>query len=159
VSLNDGDAGRGADSDCAGVEHGGRFLVGADAAGGLHREVFAHQLHISDSRAAVGEPRGGLHHVGVGLDGGLAGAALLVVAQERGLNDHLHRNRHRGDHVRNLGRDRVVLASLQPTDVDHQIDLVGAVVPRGDRLVAFHPGACWPCGNPTTVAIVFGAFS
>ena len=89
------------------------------------------------SRTCVGkgaegaEPRRGLDELGPGLDGQLAAGDDLLVGQVARLQDHLDQRRPAGfDHGPDVVADEIELFVAQGADVDHHVDLGGAV-PHG----------------------------
>ena len=73
--------------------------------------VRRHQRDVLGRGAAAGEPGRGLDEVGAGLHGQLAGADLLVVGQQRRLQDHL--------------AERPAV----PAGLDHRADVAAAPAP------------------------------
>ena len=112
-----------------------------DAAGRLYAHLLAHYLahqrDIEDGRAAGPETGGGLDVVGAAGDGEPAGDDLLLVAQVGGLDDHLVERTDLAAGVGDPGDvtpHEVVLTAFQGPDVDHHVDLAGAVAKRPARL-------------------------
>src|SRR5664279_217766 len=93
LSRDDPDTGRGPDAGRAGGDHVLYVLGGADSAGRLDAHLrpdrLAHQRDVEDGCAAGCVPGGRLHHVRLRLLGELAGDHLLLVGEERCLDDHL----------------------------------------------------------------------
>ena len=90
-------------------------------------------------RGAAGpKPGGGLHEVGARRLRQRARRDLLLVGQQRRLDDHLAHDAglaaRRGDGL-DVALDEPQVARLQRADVDHHVDLAGAVEDRPPRLV------------------------
>ena len=91
--AEDGDRGRGADTVCAGFEHGADVGEGADAAGGFDSATrtsdTAQERNIGGCCAASGKSRRGFEKICAGLDGDLGGAKLFFDREQAGFEDDL----------------------------------------------------------------------
>ena len=116
------------------LDHAQGDLVGADAARGLHAHGEPHGLphegHIGLRGAAGGEARGGLHEVEASLPGQLAGADLLGVAQQAGLQDDLEDPQGRDGlpEALEVPLDRGPVTGLGGADGQDHVHLPGALL-------------------------------
>ena len=127
--------------------HGVDAVEVAHAAGRLDAHLgahhAAHQRHVGRRRAAGPEPGRRLDVVGAGRLRQRARRHLLVVGQQRGLDDDLAQDvavAARQHHGLDVAFDDAEVAGLQGADVDDGVDLAGAVEDRALRLVPLHVG-------------------
>ena len=96
---------------------------------GLH--IRGKELHIVEGRAALGKAGGGFDIIRSGLGHHMAHVDLLFVRQQASLDDDLQKFSLAGlFDLRDLVPDGVVLSFLHPTQIDHHIHLVRAVIHR-----------------------------
>ena len=145
--LDDLDAGAGADPRRPGRDHRLQPLVVADAAGRLDAHVGAddpaHQRDVGRGRAAGGEAGGRLHEIRAHRLRQRARRDLLVVVQQRDLDDHLADDVGLAagtDDGGDVALDDLEIAGLERADVDHHVDLGRAVEDRAPGLVVLDVG-------------------
>ena len=103
-----------------------------DAARGLDLAVVAHggahERHVVERRAALGEARARLHERRTGGNAVAAAAHDLPVIEQAALEDDLHGDARRClDHGRDVARHVVVVALDEAADIHDHIDLGGPV--------------------------------
>src|ERR1035437_1510619 len=155
LSRDDPDAGRGPSAGCAGRDHVLHVLGGADPAGRLDAHLranrLAHERDVEDGGPTRRVAGGRLHEVRLGLQRELAGDDLLLVGEERCLDDHLVRRAGLATGLRDAGdvfADRVEHPALEGPDVDHHVDLAGPVPDRPPRLERLDLGGGRPEREP-----------
>src|SRR5215213_1514615 len=145
--LRDLDADRSPYARRARRQHRARVLYPLDAARGLHAQVgpdrAAHQRHVRHGRARLREAGRSLHEVRARALRRETRAHLLLVREERSLDDRLHEHAlavRRLDHGAYVVLDRAVVAALQSADVYDHVYLARAVEHRAPRLVSLNVG-------------------
>src|ERR1017187_1466964 len=129
--LDNLDAGAGADPGGAGGGHGLDVLEGANAATGFHPDVGthrgAHQSDVVDGGAGGGKAGRSLDEIGARRLTNLAGDGLLIVVEERGLQNHFDDCAGLVSHPHdalNIVPDGIGIARTQRAHVDHHVDFL-----------------------------------
>ena len=153
-TLHDGNAGRSAQPGRAGGKHRQRGLGITNAAGSLDAKLRADRFRASACTSSTvaslalkpvevfDEMRTAFHHE-------FAGADFFLLREQAGFEDDFHRPLVRSlHHVAQFAQDIFVVASLEPAEVEDDINLLRAIVNGGLGFKALSHRRTWrPVGN------------